>query len=315
MFRKQLNKTTETSPRLILRKEKRKQKECPLLPREEIYPIMKKVLGLVISRRKLGNSELLVKEIMGNIPETCSRELIRLTDLKIEPCKACYGCLQPDNDCPIKDDFNFVIRKIREADALVIGVPVYLLGPHGYYKMLTDRLVGAQNHAEDTKGKPCVIVIPYGAKGWEGYSKTATLVLPKLLRMKLVDCWQVYATLPGESLLNVDNIKHAQSLGKGIFNNCEYHTGRRECPCCGSDLFRLLPENRVECSICSAQGILKYDNIPDFTGTDYCRFSDQELEEHFNGWVVETKNRFIDEKDRLKDLQKEYRDKDWWTKP
>jgi len=276
---------------------------------------MKKVLGLVISHRKLGNSELLVKEIMSSIPEDCNRELIRLTDLNIQPCRACYRCMQPGNDCNIQDDFAFVIRKIREADALVIGVPVYLLGPHGYYKMLTDRLVGAQNHAQKTKDKPCVIVIPYGAKGWRGYSKTATLVLPRLLRMKLINCWEVYATLPGESLLNSDNVIYAQRLGKELFNNGEYHTQSRECPYCGSDLFRLLPESKVECSICSAQGILRSDNIPDFTGADYCRFLDQELEEHFNGWVVKTKHRFLEEKDRLKHLHKEYSNKDWWIKP
>ncbi len=276
---------------------------------------MKKVLGLVISHRKLGNSEILVKEVMNSIPEPCSRELIRLTDLKLEPCNACYRCLEPENDCPIKDDFNFVIRKIREADALVIGVPVYILGPHGCYKMLTDRLLGIQNHVEDTKDKPCVIVIPHGAKGWEGYSKTATLVMPRLLRMKIVDCWEVHATLPGESLLNPDNIKYAQNLGMRIFNDSGYQPGSRECPFCGSDLFRLLSENRLECSICSAQGILKYDNIPDFSEADYCRFSDQELEEHFKGWVANTKTRFLEKKERLKVLQKDYRNKEWWIKP
>jgi multimeric flavodoxin WrbA len=87
---------------------------------------------------------------MDNIPEECKRELIRLTDLEIKPCKACYRCLQPDNACPIRDDFNFVIEKIRGADALIIGVPVYFLGPHGYYKMLTDRLLGSQNYSQDT---------------------------------------------------------------------------------------------------------------------------------------------------------------------
>ena len=276
---------------------------------------MKKVLGLVISHRKLGNSELLVKEIMSSISEKCGRELIRLTDLKIEPCKACYQCLQPNNDCPIKDNFNFVIRKIKEADALVIGVPVYILGPHGYYKMLTDRLVGAENYAEYTEGKPCIIVMPYGTKGWEGYSKAAALVLPRLLKMKIVDCWQVHSTLPGESLLNPDNLKYARTLGIDLFNGREYNSGIRECFYCGSDLFRLLQGNRVECPICGAKGILKYDNIPDFTDADYCRFSNKEMEEHFKVWLVEMKHRFLSEKNRLKDVQKDYRDKDWWIKP
>lgn len=74
---------------------------------------MKKVLGLVVSNRKLGNSEILVKEIMNNIPEECSRELIRLTDLEIKPCQACYRCLQPEKACLVQDDFNFVIKKLE----------------------------------------------------------------------------------------------------------------------------------------------------------------------------------------------------------
>lgn len=43
--------------------------------------IMKKILGLVFSNRRLGNSEILVKEIMRSIPDDGSRELIRVTDL------------------------------------------------------------------------------------------------------------------------------------------------------------------------------------------------------------------------------------------
>ncbi|NLW91269.1 MAG: flavodoxin family protein [Syntrophomonadaceae bacterium] len=276
---------------------------------------MKKVLGLVVSNRKLGNSEVLVKEIMSNIPEECDRELIRLTDLDIKPCKACYVCLQPEKACPVQDDFNFVIEKIRKADALIIGVPVYFLGPHGYFKMLTDRLVGAQNHAQATRGKPCIIVMPYGSTGWEGYSKAAAIVMPNLLRMKLVDCWQIFATLPGESLLNHDNISYARSLGRELFSGREYQAGSKECPVCGSDLFRLLNENQVECPICGSRGVLRNNGSHEFSIPDHHRFSDQEMDIHFKGWLLEMKDRFLDQKDHLKELQRGYRDMNWWVKP
>lgn len=276
---------------------------------------MKKVLGIVISNRKLGNSEILVKEIMSNIPEECNRELIRLTDLDIKPCRACYVCLQPEKACPVQDDFNFVIEKIRAADALIIGIPVYLLGPHGYYKMLTDRLVGAQNHVQNTQGKPCVIVIPYGTKGWQGYSKAACMVMPKLLRMKVVDCWQVFATLPGESLINPNNISYAKALGRELFTGREYHAAANECPVCGSDLFRLINENQVECPLCGAIGALQKNGSPDFSGSDYRRFSDQALDEHFKGWLLEMQDHFLAEKNHLKELQKGYRNQNWWIRP
>ncbi|MCL1791123.1 MAG: flavodoxin family protein [Peptococcaceae bacterium] len=276
---------------------------------------MKKILGLIASRRKLGNSELLVKELLSNVAEDCAIELIRLTDLKLDPCQACYRCLPSDGVCPLPDDFNFVLHKIKEADALVIGMPVYMLGPHGSYKMLTDRFVGAENYAEHTKGKPCVIVMPYGTKHWEGYSKASSLVLPRILKMKIVDCWQPHVTLPGEGLLDPAIKDYAQGLGRDLFGPRAYCPGDRACSCCGSDLVRLLPGNGVECAICGARGVISADNVIDFTGTPYYRFGEKEMEEHFKGFLVDMKQKFLTERDRLKEVQKEYRDLDWWVTP
>ncbi len=272
----------------------------------------KKILGLVASYRKMGNSELLLKEIMSSIPGDCKLEMLRLTDLKIEACKACYHCLEAGNECKLKDDFNYVMKKIREADAVLFGVPIYLLGPHSSYKMLNDRLVGAFNQSKHTAGKPCVIVVPFGAEGWEGYTKAATLVLPRLLEMKLVDCWQVHTTLPGEFLLDDAQIHYARQLGREMFSGREYQPGARECSRCGSDLFRLLTGSGVECCICGSRGILEADNIPVFEDDDHWRFSHEALEEHLNGWVVGMKQKFREEKDRLKDLSRPYKNLDWW---
>ncbi len=268
-----------------------------------------------MSHRKLGNSEILVKEIISNIPQDCQPELIRLTDMKIEPCKACYQCLQPDKDCPIKDDFNFILNKINQADALIIGVPIYLLGPHGYYKMLSDRMVSAFKFAAYTAGKPCILVVPYGVKGWEGYTRAAALIMPRLLQMKIIDYWQVEATLPGESLMDSANLEYAGHLGKKLFDSEAYVPGIRECPCCGSDLFRLHADNKIECPICMAEGIIQADNIPCFSQADNYRFSANNIVQHFDGWVRNMKNKFHDEKDQLKEVQELYRDKDWWIKP
>lgn len=276
---------------------------------------MKKVLGLVVSERKLGNSEIMVKEIMKNVPDPCDREMIRLTDMKIEPCKACYNCLKPATPCRLDDDFNFVINKIKEADALVIGLPVYVLGPHGYLKMLNDRLLGAGHYVQNTGGKPCAVVVSYGVPGWEGYTKTAALALPRFLQMKVVDFWQVHAALPAEGLLDITNLDRAKNIGLNLFSGQEYKKGSRECALCGGDLFRLLPDGGMECPICGARGNLKPDNTLDFSGSGYCRFSAEVMQEHFLGWLVSMKDKFMKEKDRLKEVQRPYREMNWWIKP
>ncbi|KJS14934.1 MAG: multimeric flavodoxin WrbA-like protein [Peptococcaceae bacterium BRH_c4b] len=282
---------------------------------------MKKILGLVISERRLGNSEILTKEIMDNIPEPCNRELIRLTDLNLKPCKACYHCLQPDTSCKMNDDFNFLMEKIKEADALIIAVPVYFLGPHAYYKLLTDRMLSAGHLARHTAGKPCLIVVSYGIKGWEGYTRTAALVLPRLLQMKVVGYWKVHAALPGESVLNEQNIIKTGELGANIFDLPVLQPKPLECPNCGSDLFRFLSGTEAECPLCSSRVKLSVQNgntVFNLIAEEQakpCRFSPEGIEEHFLHWLISMKDKFLEVRSQLKEVQKPYLDKKWWIKP
>ncbi|MFZ5631473.1 MAG: flavodoxin family protein [Bacillota bacterium] len=278
---------------------------------------MKKVLGLVVSERKLGNSELILKEIMAGVPDPCVRELIRLTELEIKPCRGCYRCLRNEAGCNIKDDFDFVINKIKEADALIIGLPVYFLGPHASFKILIDRVMGLGHYAEKTRGKPCVVVMSFGIPGWEGYTRTAALSLPRFLQMKVVDCWQVNAALPGESMLTSSNKEYARKIGLNLFTQQEYEKGPYECPHCGSDLFRLLPEGTIECPLCALKGSVGAGNIPLFPGTGRGRFSPEEIRKHFglDGWLTGMKDKFQVEKAKLQETQKTYKEMDWWIKP
>lgn len=280
---------------------------------------MKKVLGLIISERQLGNTEILLKEIIKNVPGPCSRELIRLTELTIKACKGCYQCLIPGNSCKLNDDFLFVLEQIKNADALVIGLPVYFLGPHAYFKLLIDRLLCAGHFAEYTRGKPCILVIPFGMHGWEGYARAAALTLPGILKMRLIDCWQVHAALPGEGLLDEANIRQAKQLGEKMFTAPARQPGKLDCPGCGSDLLRFLPGGLVECPICSSRGkIVSRDGElwPEFSLRPAThRFSEAGLDEHFKEWLVGMKERFKTQKDTLKKMQQPYKEYDWWVHP
>jgi len=52
-----------------------------------------KVLGLIGSARRWGNSEVLVREALLGAQKTgASTEMLRLTDLHIEPCTGCMRC-------------------------------------------------------------------------------------------------------------------------------------------------------------------------------------------------------------------------------
>ncbi|MTV50760.1 flavodoxin family protein [Heliobacillus mobilis] len=275
---------------------------------------MKKVLGIVVSKRQLGNSELLLKEIMDNVPEPCCKELIRLPDCRIEPCSGCYRCLKRGKECPIKDDFSFVLDKLTEADAVLFGVPVYFFGPHGSLKLLTDRMLGVQNIIEKTRQKPCIVVIPYGVNHWEGYAKTAALVLPRVLEMKLIDCWTVRAALPGECFDEAGHLRYARDLGKKLFVADEYEKEQSECPNCGSDLFRRCKDGGIECPLCGARQVSTLGQYKPVI-THQNRLSTEALYHHFRHWLISMVERYIDERTRLSTVQRPYMNKAWWIRP
>jgi len=273
-----------------------------------------KLLGLVVSARRLGNSEVLVKEIMSRVPGEWERELIRLTDLAIEPCRACYSCLS-GGGCKLDDDFKFVLARVQEADVLVVGVPVYILGPHGFLKMFTDRLLGAGHYAEHTRGKPCAVVTPYGVRGWLGYTRAAALTLPRILQMEVVDFWAVPAALPAEGVLAPENLARAAEIGRRLAGRGGEKWGPFECPGCGSDLFRLLPGGGVECPLCGRRASWDGTGPLQYGGTERGRFDPAEMRQHFLGWLVEMKEKFRAERDRLQEAQKPYRSMEWWVRP
>ena len=84
-----------------------------------------KVLAISGSPRKKGNTMTLLERALGILESKgFETELISLADKKIEPCNACMAC-NGKPECAIKDDFDFIYRKMLEADGLIIGSPVY----------------------------------------------------------------------------------------------------------------------------------------------------------------------------------------------
>ncbi len=92
-----------------------------------------KLLGIVGSMRKEGNTAKLVETVLSAAREndsTLKVELVQLADLEIGPCQACYDvCAQTPYKCVVRDDFQKLLRKMEDADGLVIGSPLYFFVP------------------------------------------------------------------------------------------------------------------------------------------------------------------------------------------
>jgi multimeric flavodoxin WrbA len=103
-----------------------------------------KVLGIIGSPRKNGNTDILVSQILKGVESGGEvGEKIYLDDFQIKACKACLGC-QNTGDCIIKDDFHIILNKIKRAHRIIIGSPIYGGTVTAQTKLLIDRVNASQ---------------------------------------------------------------------------------------------------------------------------------------------------------------------------
>ena len=86
-----------------------------------------KVVGIAGSLRAKSNTLHYVKTALNVLERKgFETELISLRGKEIKPCNGCYDCVKKGY-CTIKaDDFEEILGKMRTAEGLVLGSPVYL---------------------------------------------------------------------------------------------------------------------------------------------------------------------------------------------
>lgn len=101
---------------------------------------MKKVLLISSSPRKNGNSDLLCDQFRkGAIDAGHRAEKIFLAEKKIHYCTGCGACANATRPCVQKDDVAEILKKMVEADVIVLATPVYFYTMCAQLKTLIDR--------------------------------------------------------------------------------------------------------------------------------------------------------------------------------
>ncbi|MEE3348773.1 MAG: flavodoxin family protein [Candidatus Gastranaerophilaceae bacterium] len=111
---------------------------------------MKKVIILNASPRKNFNTAKLLKNAQNGAESAGAvTEYFNLYDYNFLGCRSCFACQRKgsttDGVCAIKDDIRPILEKCIDADALIIGTPVYFSYPTGVFRSFTERLLFA-NH-------------------------------------------------------------------------------------------------------------------------------------------------------------------------
>ena len=100
-----------------------------------------KILAFMGSPRGNGNTARLLKRIQELAPKRCEVEILSLLDYEIRGCTGCTHCQQDTEHftCVQQDDVNRLLQKIREADAVLYGTPLYGHNYSGQMKIFLDR--------------------------------------------------------------------------------------------------------------------------------------------------------------------------------
>lgn len=85
-----------------------------------------KVLAINGSARKNGNTNYLLEVVLKELENAgIETELISFAGKNIFPCKACFTCGGKEKCTFDNDFFNEVFDKMKNADAIILGSPVY----------------------------------------------------------------------------------------------------------------------------------------------------------------------------------------------
>jgi multimeric flavodoxin WrbA/uncharacterized Zn finger protein (UPF0148 family) len=276
-----------------------------------------RVLALVGSPRKLGNAEILAKEMLAALPAGTEREMIRLPELDIKPCRACYACLPADRGCVIGDDMAFLLDRIRAADAVIIAAACYFLGAHTSVKTAGDRLIAVLANNAEFAGKRCVTAVTYGIPGWEGYAREMVLNFARFLHLDVVGSMLAQAASPGEAARPEVLAEARELAGRLVSGKADLSlNGVQVCPACGSSLLQLTPAGGVRCPMCDARGKLTVKDgevAVEFAAAAHERFSPAGKEEHA-ALLTAIKERYMATRSELFRARKPYEDMDWWAK-
>ncbi len=276
-----------------------------------------RILGLLASYRRQGNSEVFVKEALkGAEEEGAEVEILRLTNFHIRSCTACARCHTGLNPCHLKDDFNELLQKVYSYDAIILGSPVYYITSPAVLKLFMDRLV-CEGYPIPLYGKPGAVIMTYGNRGFNSYAFTLPNSLFLKWGMTVVDRALIHSASPGDALVDEKNQAHCREIGRAVARAAK--TGKAEyigdpgvCPVCNDRIIRILRDNKtIQCPTCGIRGHLKIvgDEIKAvFTDEEarHGRYSAEQWYQHHMYHVELGKEWFMLTKDERKAKRDEY---------
>lgn len=289
-----------------------------------------KVLGLNFGRDGQQCESYLQKALDGAAAGGAETELVRMCRLNIKRCIGCGACSRgwqkegKQCKCIHKDDFQGVMEKILDADAIIVAAPVYVLAPTGMFKDFVDRMGPAHdfvvmyhsNIERIAKGQDPIDpralkrkFVAYISVGGARVQHWVSFGLPTMqtfgfpMHMKVVDQLDIYGAYgsPARAQMFGERATRLGSLVAGAIgqdpDSLVWPSEPGTCPVChGNHLTILGTGTQVECPICGITGEMSIvDDEIQVTFSEeqqyHSRLNWGGLEDHYNELHVEPARR------------------------
>ncbi len=278
-----------------------------------------KILGMVGSYRRNGNSEILAKEaLMGAEEAGAEVELLHMTDYRIEACQGFGLCLFRKEGCHIVDDLKLIWSKIDDSDGILLSVPCYFLESTAVLKQLIDR-AWVLAHRGTFRGKYASVMVPYATRGWIPYPMLQPNIFFGILGLKVIHRAVFNIQGLGEVVHHEEAIEKAHKIGTELAQAIQaqdptYRSEPGLCPICKDWNIRILKNRRaVECPTCGIRGTLQIQDGKigvefDERAMEEYRFSPEVAYKHFTYHIKPSKDYFLRTKDDRQAKGMRYRD-------
>lgn len=181
-----------------------------------------KVLAINGSTRKDGNTAILINSVFEELnKEGIETEMVQLSGNIIEPCKACWACGERNNCVHRKDLFVELFEKMKQADGIILGSPVYTANISSSMQAFLERasVVADMNRSEKLLYHKVGASVVSARRGGAVSALDAMNRFFMLQDMYVVGSsyWtMVYGQMPGDVLKDDEGMETMKNLGKNM---------------------------------------------------------------------------------------------------
>lgn len=172
------------------------------------------------SARKDGNTAILLGRVLEELrKEGIETELIQLAGQMIDPCKACWACGGQGNCVHRKDPFREIFDKMKAADGILLGSPVYSANISANMQALLERaaVVGDMNPGLFTHKVGAAVVAARRGGALNAVDTMNHFFLNHEMVVVGSTYWNMaYGQMPGDVEKDKEGLANMENLGKNM---------------------------------------------------------------------------------------------------